>query len=276
MKHHKKAIFSAGSMPFPWGGSSLLSHILIILSILLMVISAFNPNAFDKMRAKLSDLFSPALSLVSLPFYQASIFFHGITGLAQLQADNLRLEQENKRLREWYNIALLLDSENKSLRELLNLEVDPEYDHISARVIADAGSTYVKSLLVSVGSENGIKKGSAVLSGDGLVGRIVEVSKKTSRVLLVTDINMRVPVVVEDTSHHAIMAGVNTNQPSLIHLPQDSEISKESRLITSGYGGVYPHGLLVGNVVIDSDGALGVALFSDFNKMQIVRILQEM
>ncbi len=264
-------------MPFSLSvsGTSFFSPILIIISILLMAISAFRPSSFDFARAQVSEFFSPALTFISLPFHHASIFFHDITSLAQLQADNLRLTQENIKLREWYQTAILLDSENKSLRDLLNLKVDPKYSHISARVIADAGNTYVKSFLVPVGVNDGVKKGAAVLSGDGLVGRIIEVSDNSSRILLATDINLRVPVVVEDTGQHAIMAGTNGRYPRLIHLPQGSEIEKGSRLITSGYGGAYPHGLPVGKVVINDNGVMGVALFSDFDKMQIVRILQK-
>ena len=262
-------------MPFPWDGASLSSSMLVFLSILLMGLSAFKPHMFDPLRTKVADGFSPVLFMVSLPFQHVAMFFHDVTSLAQLQADNLRLEQENIKLRDWYQTALLLDSENKSLRELLNLKVDPQYKHISARVIADAGNTYVKSLIVPVGMRDGVKKGAAVLSGDGLIGRIVEAGENTSRILLITDINSRVPIVVEDTGQHAIMAGENTSDPILIHLPQDSEIVHGSRLITSGYGGMYPHGLPVGKVMTDTENVMGVALFSNFNTIQIVRILQE-
>ncbi len=240
-----------------------------------MIISSFKPNIFDSTRIKVTDFFTPALTIVSLPFYHVSMFFHGVSSLAQLQADNLRLKQENAKLREWYQTAILLGSENKSLRDLLNLQVDPEYTHISARIIADAGNTYVKSFLVNAGISDGVEKGAAVLSGDGLVGRIIEVSENSSRILLASDINLRVPVVVEDTGQHAIMAGTNGRYPKLIHLPKDSQISKGARLITSGYGGAYPHGLPVGRVIIDDNGIMGVALFSDFDRLQIVRILQK-
>ena len=262
-------------MPFPWDGASFSSSSLIFISIVLMALSAFKPHMFDSVRTRVADAFSPILFLTSLPFQHVAILLHDVTGLAQLQADNVRLEQENIRLREWYQTALLLESENKSLRELLNLKVDPQYDHVSVRVIADAGNTYVKSLLVPVGVTDGVVKGAAVLSGDGLIGRIVEAGEVSSRVLLVTDINSRVPIVVEDTGQHAILAGNNTLRPTLIHLPEDSEIVQGSRLITSGYGGMYPHGLPVGSVNIGVDNVLGVSLFSNFDTIQIVRILQK-
>lgn len=262
-------------MPFPWDGSSGASSFLICVCVVLMIVSAFRPQSFDTMRSITEDIFSPVLSTISLPFQKVTIFLHDVTGLAQLQADNHRLGQENVRLKEWYQTALLLQSENKSLRSLLNLDVDPKYKHVSARVLVDSGNTYLKSLLVSAGKSDGIDKGSAVLSGDGLIGRIVSASENTARILLVTDINSRVPVVMEDTGQHAIMAGGNNQNPRLIHLPQDSEISSGARVVTSGYGGVYPQGLPVGRVVLDENHNPSVVLFADFYGLQIVRILYE-
>lgn len=253
---------------------SLSTPVFIVASILLMAISAFKPHAFDYTRAKTVDIFAPILFWVSMPLQQISIFSQDVNSIAQLQADNSRLTEENAKLREWYQVALLLDSENKSLRELLNLEVDPKYKSISARVIADTGNTYVKSVLVSAGYKLGVKKGSAVISGEGLIGRVVEVSESTARILLVTDINLRVPVVVEDTGHHAILSGANSENPHLIHIPQGTEIAEGSRLITSGYGGIYPYGLPVGSVVIGKYGVKEVNLYSNFDKLQIVRVVQ--
>lgn len=251
------------------------STILLVISVLMMGISAFRPQTFDGARTHVSDVFAPILATVSLPFQSITMFFHDVTQFAQLQADKIRLEQENAKLREWYHTALLLDSENKSLRRLLNLPVDPTYSNVSARVISDAGSTYVKSLMALAGRKQGVHKGSAVLSGDGLVGRIIESGEKTSRILLVTDINSRVPVVVDETGQHAIMAGNNDGMPRLLHLPQDSEIAEGARIVTSGYGGIFPRGLPVGRVVFRENGGLGIVLFADFNSLQIVRIVHK-
>ena len=260
-------------LPFPWLDVSFSSAILIFVSVIMMLISGLNPVFFNQSRAKISDAFSPLLLVVGYPLQNATLLFHGVMGLAQLQADNVRLEQENERLREWYNSALLLDSENKALRQLLNLRASPEYEHVSARVLSDSGNTYLKSLLIYLGSDDGVLKGSPVVSGEGLIGRVIQVSEKSSRVLLLTDINSRIPVVVEDTGQHAIMAGTNSKISKLVHLPQESDISVGARLITSGYGGVYPHGLPVGKVTVTSGGSLGVLLFANFDRLQVVRIL---
>ena len=247
----------------------------MVCSLVLLVVSSIRPITFEKPRIIIADSFEPILSFVSLPFQRGSLLLHDVMRFAQLQADNARLEKENEELREWYQTALLLESENKSLKELLNLKVDPEYEHITARVMADSGNAYAKSILVSRESKEHVNKGAAVLSGVGLIGRVIDVGEKTFRILLVTDINSRVPVVVEDTGQHAIMAGGNEITPRLAHFPEDSEIKRGARLITSGYGGVYPHGLPVGRVVETPDGQLNVMLFANFNTLQIVRVLQK-
>jgi len=264
---------AARRLPLPWGGSSVSSMVFMVVSVVLIAASTFKPAIFSGARNVTADLFAPALSTVRLPFQQINMFFHNVTNLAQLQADNLRLEEENARLRDWYQTALLLDSENRSLRELLNLQVDPSYKDVSARILSDAGNAYVKSLLVAAGRSEGILKGAAVVAGEGLVGRVVEVGEDTSRIILVNDINSRVPVVVEDTGQHAIMAGSNDNYPRLIHIPEDTTITEGARIVTSGYGGVYPQGLPVGRVVMNENGSLNVVLFSNFDTLQIVRIL---
>ena len=262
-------------MPLPFGGGHMGSLLLLLVSIVFMGVSAVKPQVFDGARVQAQNALSPVLETVSMPFQRASAVLRDVSGIASLQATNARLEQENARLREWYQNALLLEAENKSLRSLLNLKLDPEDTFVTARVIADSGNAYVKSLLVSVGEQDGVEKGHAVLSGDGLVGRIIEAAETSARVLLVTDMNSRVPVVVADTTQHAIMAGTNTQRPELVHLPQDSEIAEGAYIVTSGYGGVYPAGLPVGRVVSDEKGRKRVELLSDLGRLQYVRIIQK-
>ncbi|GJL86111.1 MAG: cell shape-determining protein MreC [Micavibrio sp.] len=238
------------------------------------MLSAFQPAALSGVRSGTADLFAPVLAMVSKPVQQGADFVRDVTGLAELQAENAHLQQENVRLREWYQAALLLEAENKSLRDLLNVKIEPQHSYITGRIIADSGNTYVKSLLVDTGRQNGVQKGQAVISGDGLIGRVVEAGNKASRVLLVTDINSRVPILVEHSSQHAILAGTNGVLPVLQHMQQDSDIQDGARIVTSGHGGLFPQGLPIG-LVIDEGGTKYVKLYADVNKMVHVRIINK-
>jgi rod shape-determining protein MreC len=259
--------------PLPLIGGHWGAFVFVVAALGLLGFSIASPQTAQGVRTGFADLVTPVLMIVSKPVQDSAVFVRNITGISQLQAENERLAKENTRLREWYQTALILESENKSLRELLNVKIEPQNRYVSARVLADPGHSFVKSLLVAAGEKDGVRKGQAVISGNGLVGRIIESGRQSARVLLVTDMNSRVPVLVEDSSQHAILAGGNDGLPMLVHLPPGSEMEAGARIITSGHGGIFPKGLPVGRVVIDSDGRPHVELYADFDRMTYVRVI---
>ena len=273
LKRRKWSKSFARTAPLSLVGGPAGSLALIFIALLAFVISSVNPPSVSGIRTTITDSFAPVLKVVSQPLQDAAVFVRNISGLAELQAENLRLEKENIRLREWYQTALVTEAENKSLRELLNVRIDPQNRYITARILSDSGHTFVKSLLVEANAADGVKKGQAVVSGDGVVGRVVEAGTKVSRVLLLTDLNSRVPVLIENTRQHAILAGQNEQRPVLVHLPPDSQVVDGARIITSGQGGIFPQGLPVGRVVLDDKSIPHVELFADFDRMIHVRIV---
>lgn len=262
-----KALASLAAIPL-FGTSGVLAG----LALLLLLLSALSPNTMGGLRSGAADIFSPLLSVVSTPLEKGAVFIRDVTGLAQIQAENARLRQENVKLREWYQTALLLEAENKSLRDLMNVKVEAQHTYITARVLSDSNSTFAKSLLVSAGAEDGVKKGQSVIAGDGLIGRVVETGETSARILLMTDINSRIPVLIEGSRQHAIYAGQNTKNGTLIHLPPESQIKEGARIITSGIGGVFPVGLPVG--VVQSVGEkIVIEPFANFDRLMHVRIV---
>lgn len=259
----------------PFSLRSVSSVLLIGIAFLFLVTSSLRPQIVGGLRTSVSDMVSPLISFVAKPVQQAALFVRDVSGLAELQAQNARLEKENARLREWYQMALLLEAENRSLRDLLNFKLPQQHTYITSRVLSDAGNTFVKSLLVEAGKEDGVKKGQAVLSGDGLIGRIIESGEQTARVLMVTDRNSRVPVLVENTQQHGILAGRNDKAPVVTHIANDSTVSIGARIITSGRGGVFPYGLPVGRVFLDKNGEKRVKLNADMNALVHVRIVDK-
>ncbi len=242
-------------------------------ALFLFSVSALNPAAMEKARTGTTDLFAPLLSAINKPFYQAAEYVRAASGIASLQAENLRLQQENARLRDWYQSALSLKSENENLQKLLNIKVEPTYGYITARVIADAGNAFAKSLLVLAGAKDGVESGQAVLAGDGLIGRVIESGQKTARILLLTDINSRIPVMIQGTNQRAILAGNNDDMPGLLHLPPEVEIEAGARVITSGHGGLFPYGLPIGEIVKNKQGRLSVRPYAAVDQVYMVRVI---
>ncbi|HRQ61566.1 MAG TPA: rod shape-determining protein MreC [Alphaproteobacteria bacterium] len=250
-----------------WSGRAA-SFLLLLIAVFLMALSGSRSPAVEAIRMQVSDALIVVLERASAPVHGASAFIRDVSGLANIQAEMADLRAENARLREWYSRALHLESENASLRGLLHATADAPHEFVTARVVGDAGNAYVKTLLVAAGTDHGVEKGQAVLAGDGLVGRILEAGKRSARVLLVTDINSRVPVIVQGTNDHAILAGSNDDLPVLKHLPVDVKAPEGAMIMTSGHGGIFPAGLALGKVAGNS-----VNLLADFSSLSYVKIV---
>ena len=149
---------------------------------------------------------------------------------------------------------------------------DPRLRYTAARVVGDQGGAFARSVLVNAGSRDGIAKGQAAVTADGVAGRVTEVGQRSSRVLLLTDINSRIPVLVGAARDRAIMAGDNTGQPRLLYLAAGTETRPGDRVVTSGHGGMFPPGLPVGVVTQASETALRVQPFVDWAHMEFLRL----
>lgn len=239
----------------------------------LLLASALSPDIFTDARSKAMNTVSPVIAAVSYPVQEAVGYVRNVTGLSDIQARNAALEQENARLREWYQSAMVLQDRNAELEKLLNVKVEPAYKSVTARIIADAGSAFVKSLLVKAGVHDGVRKGNPALSGDGLIGRVIGTGSNASRILLLNDVNSRVPVLLEENDHHAVLAGQNETRPVLEHLSKDAKVNEGMRVVTSGFGGMFPPGLPVGKVALNEMGQYEVILFSDLKTTQYVRVI---
>jgi rod shape-determining protein MreC len=126
---------------------------------------------------------------------------------------------------------------------------------VTARVIANSGGAYVRTVMIDAGTEQQVARGEAAITGEGLVGRMTEVGTRAARVLLITDLNSRIPVTIDNTKTNAILAGDNSERPRLIYLSQADGVKVGDRVVTSGEGGVFPPGLPVGIVsAVDSLG----------------------
>jgi rod shape-determining protein MreC len=263
-----------GFAPHIFMGGTSSSFIFVIIAMLLLVFGLVRPQALSGFRIAATDIITPTLSAISRPFQNIATTVGNISGLASLRAENAQLKTENTRLREWYQTALMLQAENQSLQELLNLKINPSHKYITSRVISDAGNAFVKTILIETGHADGVENNQAVLAGEGMIGRIIEAGRNASRVLLITDINSRIPVLIEGSQQKAIMSGNNKGHPILKHLPRDSSLIEGARVVTSGDGGVFPAGFPIGRLMLTANGKFVVKPFADMQKVTYVRVIE--
>ena len=226
----------------------------------------------DRVRAEVTDVVAPILEALSRPVATVSKGIQNFQELVVIREENAILKKQNARLMQWQTVARKLQAENTALQNLLGVVHDKNANYVSARVIAGSGGAFANMLIVNAGEIDGVRKGQAVISDRGIIGRISEVSNRSARVLLLTDINSRIPVLIENNRTRAIMTGTNTSRTKLIHLPPGARVTPSDRIITSGHGGAFPSGLPVGVVASVSDGGIEVQLFADYAKLEFVRI----
>ncbi len=261
------------SLPLKAATLKATPAVLVLLAATLMILHRIDTLPVERFRTAVTDAVMPVMTAVTAPVTAAIESFEGVTTLRDLKAENIRLKEENARLQQWYEAAMKLQAENGSLRDLLNVKADPELNFVTARVVSDPGGAFVRSVLLPVGARDHVQKGNAAMSGRGLVGRVTETGQNSSRVLLVTDLNSRIPVVIHNTRIRAILAGKNQDLMKLERLPPDSGIAIGARVVTSGDGGQLPADLPIGTVVSVGADGVWVKPLSDIDRLTYVQVV---
>src|SRR3954462_6292742 len=246
---------------------------LVVAAFAAMLIGKADTVLVENARVVALDLASPALEAIARPVAVANRAIADLKEFASLREDNARLREENARLLAWQTAARRLENENERMRSLANFREGPEGPCITARIVGDSVSAYVRGALLNVGRKAGVVTGQAVVTGEGLAGRMAEVGENSSRVLFVTDVNSRLPVLIERTRERAILAGDNSSQLRLTLLQSLQGVQRGDRIITSGHGGSFPVGIPVGEVVETSEGHVRVRPFADFSRLEFVRVV---
>ena len=248
--------------------------ILVAAAFGLMLLGKADVLLIERARMAVTDSVAPILDLLSRPVDAIGEVVEQAHELANLRSENAALRTENTHLRSWEAVARRLEAENVALRELSRMVPDPGLRYISARVIGDPGGAFARSVLINAGARAGVAKGQVAITGAGLAGRVAEVGARSARILLLTDINSRIPVLVGGTRDRAILAGDNTGQPRLLYLAPDSEAAPGDRVVTSGHGGVFPPGLPVGIVTQASETSPRLRPFVDWTHLEYLRLIE--
>ncbi|MGI3168780.1 rod shape-determining protein MreC [Pseudooceanicola sp. C21-150M6] len=252
----------------------LLTSVLILALFGLFLLWRIDSPRIERFRAQVIDRVIPNFDWAMAPVNGTMNVLRDFQSYARIQQQNQELRRELQQMKAWKEAALQLEQENARLLDLNKVRLDPRLTHITGVVMADSGSPFRQSVLLNVGERDGIIDGWATMDGIGLVGRISGVGQKTSRVLLLTDTSSRLPVVIQPSGQRALIEGDNSAAPPIEFLEAPDLVRPGDRIISSGDGGVFPPGLLVGRVAQDPGGRLRVRLAADFERLEYLRVLR--
>ena len=260
------------SIPFRQALSKLTLPVLVAAAFGLLLLGKADTVMAERARMAVADTLAPLFAVLAQPLASVQSVADDAHGLMEIRAENVRLKQENDNLRRWQAVALALDAENAALKANLRWVPDPAPSYITARVVADAGGVYARAVLLSLGPNHGITKGQIALDDRGLVGRVTEVGNRSARILLLTDINSRIPVTLENSRARAILIGTNGARPRLMYWPEGVIPAEGERIVTSAEAGAFPAGLPIGTVHFSTSGSPEVDTAAQLDRLEIVRI----
>ena len=228
----------------------------ILLALALFLLGRFDNPVSRAIRETAADLVTPAIAVVGAPVRWAQGAYDWLEGLLFLHAENARLKARLRRLERQLAEAERLAERGRALSDLLGYRAAPHRLVASGRLVAFDGGAFQESALITVGRRDGVRVGDPVVAGAGLVGRILEAGQRASRVLLITDLNSRVPGRLASTGLRAIAAGRNGPRLSLLFLPAGAAPQPGEMVLTSGADGIFPPDLPVGRVIRRDGGDL--------------------
>lgn len=245
---------------------------LFFCSVMFLLLSKVdNPlvRDLDKMALRVTG---PIMQVVEYPARMVHRVYTYLYDISRIYADNRELRAENKQMLILQNKVRSLEVENALLGRLLNYVPPTDASFVSAKIIAESSDNFTHILFIYIGDED-VKKGQIVLGEESVIGRVDKVSGQYAKVILVTDINSKIPVVVERTRARGILSGDNTAYPALIFTRSTADIQEGDIIVTSGVGGMFPAGLPIGFVSSVQNGEIRVETLADISRVEYVRIV---
>lgn len=247
--------------------------ILFLSAFVLMLLNKTETVIVEKTSSIATDIISPMIDILVIPARTFSSIYDYFRELKEVHKDNQNLREENKRLLGLYDNSRILEVENKLLANLLAYTPPPEAKYITARIIAEEGDAFSHSVIAYTGDNEAVRKGQAVLGERGVVGRVDKIGKMYSKIILITDINSKIPVMVERTRVRGVLAGDNTPTPKMVFIPLDAELNIGDRIVTSGVAGVFPAGLPIGKVSTIDKNNVKIKPINNLGRMEYIRIV---
>lgn len=262
------------SIPLRQALARLTLPVLVAVAFGTMLLGKADNVLVERARMAVADALAPLYGVLAEPIGAARSVAEETRHLLAMRQENARLREENARLRRWQEAALVLEAENALLRRQTGFIPAATPNFVTARVVADAGGTYARAVLVATGPHLRAHKGQVAMDERGLAGRVTEVGQRSARILLVSDINSRIPVVLEGSRARAMMAGTNGPRPRLAHWSEGTRPEEGERVLTGSGSDALPEGLPIGLVRWNEQGAPEVELFARLDRLDLVRLFE--
>jgi len=260
--------------------SILLGILFFLLALSLTSAKLHAPQGLSFMEAMMVELTAPVQKVVRLVVNTVGDVWRGYFGLVGVQRENQQLREEVQELRRQLNLYREAGLANQRLRDLLNFkESRVRMPLLPAEVVGFDPSGWFKTLLIDKGTRDGLGRDMAVVSAAGVVGRLIGVSSQYAKVLLILDRNSAVDALVQRSRSRGILVGLGEGRCSLKYVQRNDDVQVGDQVITSGMGGVFPKGILLGQVekVERGDGVLfqtvEVTPAVDFSRLEEVLIV---
>jgi rod shape-determining protein MreC len=245
--------------------------VLIILSCILIFFQKTEATPINYIRSFVKDVIYRGSLITSYPTKSFSSLYLFMEDHINLFDKYEKLKAENENLKNNINKSEYLELENNQLRKLIDDQISSPSNLVSARVLLDKQSPYINSFVINAGANKKIKKGMAVLSGENFIGRIVDVNFFSSRVLLITDLNSKIPIITDPTASHSILSGRGNKKPTLDYLPEDNQVKEGDKVFTSGKEGIFSAGIPIGEVKVEKN-IFAVLLYTDISQVSFVNV----
>ena len=248
---------------------------LILFSIFIIVLGKYNFKGLNFLKLSIKEIVYRTTFIVSVPENFVISSYQTINDHFSLYSNYKNLKKDYESLKATKLNADFLKSENEALKSKID-DVSTQSSELLAKVIIDKKSPFLRSVIVNRGSKDNVILGMAVLDGKFLVGKVVEVNYSTSRVLLLSDLNSKIPVSIEPNGVQSILSGSGSNFGEIQYIKEDYQLDSDFEIFTSGSGGIFRSGIPIGKTILNAGSGLDtikVKFHSDFSQLRLVKIV---
>ena len=245
---------------------------LIIASVILLSLESINSKSLNFVRSAIKDVIYRTSFIASIPGNTIGPMYTTIQEHFKIYEQYELIKLELQQLKNQQNQIAYLKIENDKLKKAIDDTDIYNYESITSKVLVDKESPFLKSVILNKGFNSGLKKGMPVLKGPYFVGRITEVNYLSSRVLLISDLNSKIPVLIEPMGYQAIMSGTGDDLALLDFLPKNHQLEVGNLVYTSGTGGIFFEGIPIGRVELIEE-KFHVKFFPDLSQLYLINVI---